>query len=148
MPYSNEYIEHVFSYHPPKDGQAQVYETIRVHAREFFKVINRLVPDGADKADALRKLREVVMTANAGIALDGGPQPHASAVPPKEFVEKVAETARNYQTTEWPQPVSGITPVRKRPDGYTEIQVNKGGTGAEGKPIDSLVDEYLKGKGL
>jgi hypothetical protein len=61
-------ITNWFSYHPPVGDQAQTYEIIRAHAREFAHILNSLVPDGADKTAAMRKLREVVMTANAAVA--------------------------------------------------------------------------------
>lgn len=141
MPYTDEYVDHVFSYHAPQDGQPEVYATIRSHAKAFFKVINQLVPDGADKADALRSLRNCVMTANAGIALDGGPAAFQGV--PRQVQAVRAEGAgggggsANYQTT-------------------TSHGVGGGGGGGRhaavtkdtGKPIDDLVGDYLKGRGL
>lgn len=62
------FIANWFNYHAPSKDQQVNYETIRAHAREFAHILNNLVPDGADKTTALRKLREVVMTANAAIA--------------------------------------------------------------------------------
>lgn len=64
-------IEHVFSYHKPTEEQISKMQDIRYCARELAYAISVNVPDGADKSAALRKLRECVMTANAGIVLDG-----------------------------------------------------------------------------
>lgn len=63
--------EDVFSYHAPKGDQPQKYELLRAKARELAEVILHVVPPCADQQAALRKLREAVMTANAGIALEG-----------------------------------------------------------------------------
>lgn len=57
-----------FSYHPPKDGQPDVYEGIRGQARDYALFLEMVVPDGREKALALTKLEECVMWANAGIA--------------------------------------------------------------------------------
>lgn len=142
MPYTDAYVDHVFSYHPPTDGQPEIYETIRSHAKAFFKVINQLVPDGADKADALRSLRNAVMTANAGVALAQGPE--AFMVPAtrkgKAAAEPVEATRSPYQTT------AGFEPVQ-RDDGYTEL-VRKSGAGTKGKPMDTMVGDYLTSKNL
>ena len=64
-------IDHVFSYHPPTPEQIPKYEALRQAAKDFASVIDRQVPECADKSAALRKVREAVMTANAAIALDG-----------------------------------------------------------------------------
>lgn len=154
MPYSDEYINHVFSYHPPQDGQAQVYETIRAHAREFFKVLNRLVPDSADKADALRSLRNCVMTANAGIATAGGPPAFQVATRDEARVATPVEasvpTRSPYQTTAWPTPAdtAGLQPVAKqRTDGYTEVAKPTRSYSPD-KTISDLTNKYLQDKGL
>lgn len=57
-----------FTYHPPKDGQPDVYKIIRDIAFAYAVNINELVPDGREKALALTKLEEVVFWSNAGIA--------------------------------------------------------------------------------
>jgi len=67
----NEVIERLFTYQPPSFETNRQYETIREAAKYFAKVIVANVPLGADRVAAIRKVREAVMTANAGIALDG-----------------------------------------------------------------------------
>jgi len=64
-------LEHLFSYHSPKDNQPLLYEAIRAGAKEFARVLLENTPSGADQAAAIRLLREAVMTANASIALGG-----------------------------------------------------------------------------
>lgn len=68
---SAEYISEVFQYHAPDADQRLAYELLREKARDFASAISTLCPASADRTDALRKLRECVMTANASIALKG-----------------------------------------------------------------------------
>jgi hypothetical protein len=63
-------IENWFVYHPPKGNQQERYAYIRSAALYMAQKIVALVPAGPDRTVALRKLRECVMTANAGIACD------------------------------------------------------------------------------
>lgn len=67
---TKENVDSVFSYRPPKPGQPERYQAVRGKAGELAHVILDNVPDCADRSAALRLLREVVMTANAGIALE------------------------------------------------------------------------------
>ena len=62
---------HVFKYHAPTDEQIAKYGALRAYARAFAEKIEELVPAGADRAAAIRKVREAMMTANSGIALNG-----------------------------------------------------------------------------
>lgn len=68
---SAEYIAEVFTYHAPDDEQRKRYEVLRESARSFARDLVACCPASADRTDALRKLRECVMTANASIALKG-----------------------------------------------------------------------------
>ena len=61
-------IDNWFTYHKPTEDQIESYSELREMAKVMAQAIDLLVPDGADKSAALRKLRECVMTANAGIA--------------------------------------------------------------------------------
>lgn len=61
-------IDSWFKYHSPKGDQSDRYATIRAVAHGFALVIVKSCPPCADRTAALRKLREVVMTANAAIA--------------------------------------------------------------------------------
>ena len=61
-------IEHNFSYHPPKDGQASKYKSIRNTAKILAYEIEEKCPDSREKSLAMTKLEEAVMWANASIA--------------------------------------------------------------------------------
>lgn len=64
-------IEDVFEYHAPNTAEIESMELIRSRAKELAYMIIEQCPKSADRSDALRKLREVVMTANASIILKG-----------------------------------------------------------------------------
>jgi len=70
-----EDLDNWFTYHPPT-GETQIaaYTALRTEARRFAGVIYTLCPDGPDRTAAIRKVREAVMTANAGIACAGEPE--------------------------------------------------------------------------
>lgn len=65
-----ENVDTLFTYHPPRPGQSVRYEDLRDEAKNFAIVILANCPDCADRAAAIRLLRETVMTANASIALE------------------------------------------------------------------------------
>lgn len=65
------HIDDVFQYHSATAGQKAQYELIRATAKKLAEVILASCPPCADRTDALRKVRESVMTANAAIALRG-----------------------------------------------------------------------------
>ncbi|HSH45181.1 MAG TPA: hypothetical protein VK966_04970, partial [Longimicrobiales bacterium] len=64
-------IERDFRHHPPKEGQPERYERIRLVARNLAHELVDLVPPGRELSTALTKLEECVMMANAGIARHG-----------------------------------------------------------------------------
>lgn len=64
-------LERIFQYHQPTPAKQTKYEALRNEALSLAKTIDDLVPDGADKTDAIRSLRNCIMTCNAAIALDG-----------------------------------------------------------------------------
>lgn len=64
-------IDEVFQYHPPDAEQVEAMIRIRHAAKELAYIILEVCPASADKSDAFRKLREVVMVANASIVLNG-----------------------------------------------------------------------------
>jgi hypothetical protein len=66
-----EKLREIFRYHPPNPSTGPRIETIRSAAKYFAEVILANVPRGADRTAAIRKVREAVMTANAGISLQG-----------------------------------------------------------------------------
>lgn len=63
-------IHHWFTYHAPHGDQVDRYQILRDEARELAFLICKIVPPGADRTAAIRKLRECVMTANAAIACE------------------------------------------------------------------------------
>jgi len=64
-------IDNWFSYHVPTDAQIPAFAAINAAAKALVEVIDRHCPDSADKSDAVRKVREARMTANAAIACGG-----------------------------------------------------------------------------
>lgn len=62
-------IDDIFKYHAPNEQQIKAYSDLRETAKVLAKVILEHCPQSADRAAAMRKLRECVMTANAAIAL-------------------------------------------------------------------------------
>jgi hypothetical protein len=70
QPTPDEAIEWLFTFHDDPDKTPH-YVEIREAAKTFAKVILRHTPGSGDKILAIQKVREAVMFANAGIALDG-----------------------------------------------------------------------------
>lgn len=68
-------LDHIFAFHPQREGDPAKYKAIRSAAKAFAKAIIENTPPSADQSDALRKVREAVMVANAAVALDGRLQP-------------------------------------------------------------------------
>lgn len=66
-----EVLKQMFTYHAPSPYQQDIYEAIRTSALSLALTIHNSVPKCADRTAAIRKLREVVMTANAAVALHG-----------------------------------------------------------------------------
>lgn len=64
-------LENIFTYHSPKPGQPEQYETIRAVAKDFAYLIQSVVPESREQSLALTKLDETVMWANAGVARHG-----------------------------------------------------------------------------
>lgn len=60
-------IERWFRYYEPVGNQAQRYREIREGARDLADLIVVAVPPCAERTDALRRLREVLWYATAGI---------------------------------------------------------------------------------
>jgi hypothetical protein len=59
-----------FTHHQPNAGQQARLQDLRAEALKFALFIDSRVIDGPDKAAAIRKLRECVMTASAAIVLE------------------------------------------------------------------------------
>lgn len=64
-------LDHIFTYHAPTESQVYIYNKLRAAAKEFAKVLLECTPPSADQSDALRSLRNCVMTANSSIAMNG-----------------------------------------------------------------------------
>lgn len=67
----HEDINNWFTYHSADAEQIEKYGQIRYYGRVLAEMIYALVPPGPDRSAAIRKVREAVMTANAGIACGG-----------------------------------------------------------------------------
>jgi hypothetical protein len=65
-----ELIERAFTHHPAGENE-RIYAAVRSAGKTLALTILNAVPKCADRTAAIRKVREAVMTANAGIALDG-----------------------------------------------------------------------------
>lgn len=65
-----------FEYLRPTEAQLADMAVVREAAREYFTVIDNVIPDGPDKTYLVRKLREVSMWANIAITrhADGAPR--------------------------------------------------------------------------
>lgn len=63
-----EQIENAFTYHAPKDGQSEKYQTVRSKAKELAYLINETCPVSRERSLAMTKLEEAAMWANASIA--------------------------------------------------------------------------------
>lgn len=61
-------LQNRFTYHTPKEGQPQKYESIRNNALAFAELIDSMCPDSREKSLAITALEEAVMWANASIA--------------------------------------------------------------------------------
>lgn len=71
MKITQEQIDNWFTFHSPSADQLEKYNAIRVNAGTLASIIVEACPESADVSAAIRKLREVVMTANAAIACGG-----------------------------------------------------------------------------
>lgn len=67
-----ENVDEIFRYHD-EPWKLKHYNEIRLWAKSLAQIIIKSTPDCADRSAALRKLREVVMTANAAVALASEP---------------------------------------------------------------------------
>lgn len=57
-----------FTYHPPKDGQPEIYEQIRDMAHALGELILEYVPESREQSLSITALEEAIMWANAGVA--------------------------------------------------------------------------------
>jgi hypothetical protein len=64
----NSELENRFSYHAPKPGQPETYDSIRNSAKALAYFLSDVCPNSRELSTALTKLDEVVFFANAAIA--------------------------------------------------------------------------------
>lgn len=65
-------LDHWFTYHEVESQeQLNAYKMVRKYGKFLAQQIIENCPAGADRAAAVRKVREAVMTANAAIACKG-----------------------------------------------------------------------------
>lgn len=63
-------LRNLFKYHPPKDEPTkQAHEDIRAAATRMAMAIDMSVPEGEEKQEAIKKVREAMMWSNADIAI-------------------------------------------------------------------------------
>jgi hypothetical protein len=68
---TKEHIENWFTYHSPAPEQVPKYQAIREAGLKLAETIMNNTPASADQSDAIRSVRNAVMTANAAIACEG-----------------------------------------------------------------------------
>lgn len=61
-------ITYRFTYHPPKDDQVERYEIIRQRALDFARTLVEMCPPSRELSEAVGRVEEAVMYANASIA--------------------------------------------------------------------------------
>ncbi len=63
-------LEEAFKYHKPNEEQVKAIEAIRAKSKELAQLIVDVVPEGAEKMQAITYLRQAGMFANAGIVIN------------------------------------------------------------------------------
>ena len=63
-------IQEGFKYHKPNEEQIKAIDAIRSKSKELAELIVDLVPEGAEKMQAITYIRQAIMFANAGIAIN------------------------------------------------------------------------------
>lgn len=63
-------LEEAFKYHKPNEEQVKAIEAIRAKSKELAQLIVDTVPEGAEKMQAITYIRQAIMFANAGIAIN------------------------------------------------------------------------------
>jgi hypothetical protein len=72
MALDEDRLDNWFTHHPPAGDQLFRYSGIRASGRSLAGVIEELAPSSPEKEQALAKVREAVMWANAAIACNEG----------------------------------------------------------------------------
>jgi hypothetical protein len=63
-------LNNIFTYHAPKDGQAERYVQLREAAKALAQLIVTLTPQSREQSVALTNVQQAVMWANAAIAIN------------------------------------------------------------------------------
>ena len=74
-------INDVFTFHPVHGDQARRYTAIRGFGKMFALLLTSLCPPSRELTVAIRKIQEVVMYANAAIAINEKPDDDQDRVP-------------------------------------------------------------------
>ena len=67
---NQQQIENIFTYHAPTAEQQVKYKALRAEAKTLAEMINEMCPESREKSLAITKLQELVMWANASIAIN------------------------------------------------------------------------------
>jgi len=70
MKYTQESLNNIFTYNSPKNDQPLRYQIIREEGRRFASLILDNCPAHSSRDEAIDKIREAVMWANASIAIN------------------------------------------------------------------------------
>lgn len=68
MPVTPEELHERFIYHPPKEGQPELYQALRDKGKELAELIVASTPESREQALALTNLEQACFWANAAIA--------------------------------------------------------------------------------
>lgn len=68
---TEEQLQDIFTYHAATIDQVELYNAVNDAFLACAKTINKVLPEGAGKTVAIRKLSEARMQANHSIALEG-----------------------------------------------------------------------------
>lgn len=63
-------LDHIFTYHKPKDDQPERYERLRAKAKELAMLVDELCPESREKSLAITNIQQASMWANASIAIN------------------------------------------------------------------------------
>jgi len=67
---TEDQIENIFTYHSPNSEQVERYTKIRNEAKSLALTLHAYCPESREKSLALTSLQQVVMWANAAIAIN------------------------------------------------------------------------------
>lgn len=73
MDQSHEKISNDFAYHPATGMTAELHDSVRQNFANLAHWVFENVPVGDARNESVKKLREAMMWANAGIACDSNP---------------------------------------------------------------------------